>query len=169
MSEAVFEKHEYTKQRKRKTQPVEGYDPRPPEFRGAAVDRFPTLLKEIRHEHLCVSLLFDKTYYHWNAEDEQHMNQLSEQSVPTDTELQTTMSAFKDCQRIGEAEAREIKQGTWDQRLSSLWLSTRCYRITASNFRRVLSLKRETPPDSLVMNILQQKRFYVSHTIWNSQ
>ena len=70
MSEAVFEKHEYSKQRKRKIQPVENYDPRPPEFRGTASDRLPALLEEIRDEHLCVSLLFDKKCCHWNAEDE---------------------------------------------------------------------------------------------------
>ena len=71
MSEAVFEKDEYSKQRKRKIQPVEDYDPRPPEFRGTPSDRLPALLEEIRGEHLCVSLLFDKKCRHWNAEDEQ--------------------------------------------------------------------------------------------------
>lgn len=71
MSEAVFEKHEYSKQRKRKIQPVEDYDPRPPEFRGTASDRLPALLEEIRGEHLCISLLFDKKCRHWNVEDEQ--------------------------------------------------------------------------------------------------
>ena len=60
---------------------------------------------------------------------------------------------------VTTAKAREIEQGTRDQRLSSLWFSARCYRITASNFGRVLSLRRETPPDSLVMHILQPKHF----------
>ena len=69
------------------------------------------------------------------------------------------MSAFKESQCISEAKAREIEQDTRDQRLSSLWFSARCYRITASNFGRVLSLRRETPPDSLVMHILQPKHF----------
>ena len=159
MSEAVFEKHEYSKQRKRKIKPVEDYDPRPPEFLGSASDRLPALLEEIRGEHLCVSLLFDKKCRHWNAEDEQNMNQPSAHNVPADAALQTTMSAFKESQRISEAKAREIEQGTREQRLSSLWFSARRYRITASNFGRVLSLKRETPPDSLVMHILQPKCF----------
>ena len=73
--------------------------------------------------------------------------------------LQTSMSAFKESQHVSEAKAREIEQGTRDQRLSLLWFSAHHYRITASNFGRVLSLKRETPPDSLVMHILQPKRF----------
>ena len=107
---------------------------------------------------MCVSLLFDKKCRHWNP-DEQHMNQPSEHNVPAVAALQTTMSAFKESQRISEAKAREIEQGMRDQRLSSLWFAARRYRITASNFGRVLSFKRETPPDSLVMHILQPQRF----------
>ena len=51
------------------------------------------------------------------------------------------MSAFKENQCISEAKAREIEQGTRDQRLSSLWFSAHRYRITVSNFGRALSLK----------------------------
>ena len=81
------------------------------------------------------------------------VTQPTEHNVPADAALQTTMSAFKESQRISEAKAREIEQGTRDQRLSSLWFSARRYRITASNFGRVLSLKRETPPDSLNISL----------------
>ena len=122
----------------------------------------PAILEEIRGEHLHVrvSLLFDKKCHHWNVEDEP-VNQPTEHSVPADAALQTTctMSAFKESQRISEAKAREIEHCTWYQRFSSPWFSAHCYRITASNFVRVLSLKRETPPDCLVMHILQPKHF----------
>ena len=91
--------------------------------------------------------------------EDRQLNQPTEPSVPSDASLKNTMSAFKESQRISEAKAREIEQGTRAQRLSSLWFSARRYRITASNFGRVLSLKRETPPDSLAMQILQPKRF----------
>ena len=57
MSEAVFQKHEYSKQRKRKIQPVEDFDPRPPEFRGTSSDRLPALLEEIRGKQLCVYIV----------------------------------------------------------------------------------------------------------------
>ena len=59
MSEAVFEKHEYSKQRKRKIKLVADYDPRPPQFQGTASDRLPALLDEIRGEqlHVCVNTL----------------------------------------------------------------------------------------------------------------
>ena len=54
MSEAVFQKYEYSKQRK---QPVEDFDPRPPEFRGTSSDRLPALLEEIRGKQLCVYIV----------------------------------------------------------------------------------------------------------------
>ena len=78
MSETVFEKHDYSKPRKRKLQPIEDYDPRPPEFRGTASIRLP---EEIRGEQLCVSLLFDKNCRHWNTEDECHMKEPSTHHV----------------------------------------------------------------------------------------
>ena len=46
---------------------------------------------------------------------------------------------------------------TRDQRNSLLWYNVRCYRITASVFGTVLQRKLDTPPDSLVLRILQPK------------
>ena len=100
------------------------------------------------------------------------VTQLTEHSLPADAALQTTISAFKESLCISDAKAREIEQGTQDQRLSLLWFSARHYRITASNFEWVLSLKRETPPDSLVTHILQHKQLSTSaiqYSIWNRQ
>ena len=149
----------YSKPKKRKIQSVEEFDPRPPEFRGTASKRMPEpFLEEIRGDNLCVSLLFDRKCRHWDA-DKQDLNQPSGHSIPADADLKTTMSAFKDSMNISEAKAREIEQSTRQQRLSPLWFSARRYKITASKFGRVLSLKRETKPDNLVMEILQPKQF----------
>ena len=78
------------------------------------------------------------------------------------------MSAFKESQKITEAEARTIEHNTHE--LSSLWFSACRYRITASNFGRVLSFQRETEPNSLVMHIIQPRGFSTLATqkkIWN--
>ena len=159
MSEAVFVKHQYSKPKKRKIQSVEEFDPRPPEFQGTASKRMPEpFLEEIRGDNLCVSLLCDRKCRHWDA-DKQDLNQPSGHSIPADADLKTTMSAFKDSMNISEAKAREIEQSTRQQRLSPLWFSAHRYKITASKFGRVLSLKRETKPDNLVMEILQPKQF----------
>ena len=120
----------------------------------------PALLDEIRGEQLCVSLLFDKKCCHWNEVDDQHhIDQPSTHNVPAHDILQTTMTAFKEMQCISEAEAKEIELVTRDQRQGSLWFSARRNKITASNFGRVLSLRKETPPDSLVLHIIQPKHF----------
>ena len=52
--------------------------------------------------------------------EDRQLNQPTEPSVPSDASLKNTMSAFKESQRISEAKAREIEQGTRAQRLSSL-------------------------------------------------
>ena len=67
MSAAVFEKHDFQKQRKRRISPTEDFDPRPVECRGNAKSLLPTLLESVRGESLGVSLLFDPQYCHLMA------------------------------------------------------------------------------------------------------
>ena len=62
MAEALFLKHVYGRERKRKLTPLEDFDPRPTHFIDTAPDNLPSLLKKIRGEHLCISLLFDAHY-----------------------------------------------------------------------------------------------------------
>ena len=56
-------------------------------------------------------------------------------------------------------KSREIERDTREQRLCPLWFSVRRYRITASLFGAVLSRKPNTPPDNLVLRIIQPKHF----------
>ena len=56
-------------------------------------------------------------------------------------------------------QIRSIEQKTRDQRLSPLWHSKFCFRITASYFRSVLDRKESTPPNNLVISSLQLKKF----------
>ena len=116
-----------------------------------------------------MSLLFDKKCCHWNEVDDQHhIDQRSTHNVPAHDILQTTMTAFKEMQCIREAEAKEIELVTRDQRQCSLWFSARRNKITASNFGRVLSLRKETPPDSLVLTYHTTKTFFnIIYTVWN--
>ena len=97
-------------------------------IQGTASDRLPALLDEIRSEQLCVSLLFDKKCCHWNAVNEQH-----HVNIPAHDVLKSIMTAFKEMQCVSEAEAKEIEQGTRDQRRCSFWFSVRRNKITASN------------------------------------
>ena len=122
----------------------------------------PALLDELRGEQLCISLLFDAKCRHW-SDDDNDMKP-STHHMPTIDALNATMSTFKESLHISEDEVREIERNTQDQRFSSLWFSSRRYRITSSNFGSVLTHRKETPPDSLVLRIIQPKTFSTTAT-----
>ena len=48
--------------------------------------------------------------------------------------------------------------------MSSFWFSVRRYRITASNFGYILSRKVNTPPDSLVLRLIQPNNISTAAT-----
>lgn len=154
MSEATFQKHDYAKPVKRKVKPAE--DPRPPQYRGTAVDGVRKLLDKLRGEQLRVSLLLDSQCQRTNTEASQ---QPSSHSVPDAASLKETTEAFKQSIQVSDARACEIERCTHGQRMSSLWFDVRWYRITASMFGAVLSRRPHTPPDSLVLRLIQLKQF----------
>ena len=77
---------------------------------------------------------------------------------PHISDLRRTVSAFKDSLKLSDM-IKEIEQNTREQRLSPLWFSARQYRITASQFGRVLTRKDDTPPDCLVLQLIHRKSF----------
>lgn len=161
VSEATFEKHDYSKPVKRKVKHVEQFDPRPVEYRGSAMSRLPKLLENVKGEQLCVSLLFDP-----NCRKE-HVEQPQDPllyRVLDSTELKPTIAAFKNTLEVTQELAREIELNTREQRMSPLWFSVRRFRITASNFGAVLSRRPNTPPDSLVLRIIQPRNFSTAAT-----
>lgn len=54
---------------KRKIRLVEDFDPRPREFRGSTKSQLPKLLRQLRGEKLCVSLLLDPQCRRVNLEE----------------------------------------------------------------------------------------------------
>ena len=111
MSEAIFQKHDYSRPNKKKIKPIEDFDPRPEQYRGTANSRLPALLDNIRGQELCVSLLFDEKCQHWSKDPEQTAP-TSSAHVPNISELRDTITAFKATLCISEDKAREIEQGT---------------------------------------------------------
>ena len=89
---------------------------------------------------------------------------LSSSSVPTSStlpgieKLKKSVSAFKESLSISDEKIREIELNTREQ--------ARRYRITSSLFGQVLRHKEQTPPDNLVLQILQPKQFSTSATQW---
>ena len=55
---------------------------------------------------------------------------------------------------------------TLNQRHSPQWFDVRRYRLTASKFGDVYSMKRDTPPDAMVCRILEQRQFTSPATQW---
>ena len=149
---------------KRSIKPVEDFDPRPPEFRGTASSRLPDLLQKVKGEQLCVSLLLDSSCCQW--ENSTIPAQTSSPSLPDTASLLDTVAGFKSSLKITEDQARHIEQNTREQHNSLLWHSVRRYRITASLFGSVLSRKPNTPPDSLVLRIIQPKLFSTRATAY---
>ena len=128
MAEAPFIKHVYGRERKRTMQALEDFDPRPAEFRGTAYDRLPGLLKKIRCEHLCISLLFDEHYRHWDSSTPPESD-----PIPPDVPaLRETVQAFKASLVMSKEAIRKVERDTKEQRNSILWHDVRRYRVTAS-------------------------------------
>jgi len=116
------------------------------------MSRLPKLLDQLKGEALCVSLLFDPSCKREHTDPSQ---QPSSYNVLEAVKLKATVEAFKKSLDVSLEKAREIERNTRDQRMSSLWFSVRRFRITASNFGAVLSRRPNTPPDSLVLCIIQ--------------
>ena len=165
-ADSVFEKHVYGKVKKRRLKPLEDFDPRPDRFKGTAKNSLPALLNDLCGEELCISLLLDSTLCPNDG------TTLSSSSVPTSStltgveKLKKSVSAFKESLSIYDAKIREIELNTREQRESTLWFQAGCYRITSSLFDQILRRKEQTPPDSLVLQILQPKQFSTAATQW---
>ena len=67
-----------------------------------------------------------------------------------------------------EEEIRKVEHDTRQQKNSSLWYEMRYYRLTASFFGSILQRRSDTPPDSLVLKILQPKQFSSAATEWGN-
>ena len=164
ISEAVFQKHDYSKPVKRSIKSVEDFDPRPAEFRGLASSRLPDLLEKVKGEQLCVSLLLDSRFRHWDNATTAGVT--SSPNLPDVASLWDTIEAFKGSLKISEDEARHIEQHTREQRNSALWHSVRRYRITSSIFGSIYSHKETTPLNSLVLSIIQPKNISTRSTAY---
>jgi len=165
MGDAVFEKHVLGRECKRKVVAVEDFDPRPQKYRGTVKERVPVLLDKIRGEGLCISLLLDPKVRHWDNSLTATPS-ISIPSLPKPSSLADTIAAFKDSLKLSEEKLREIEFNTRKQRQSNQWFEVRRYRLTSSLFGHVLRRRSDTPPDSLVLRILQPKQFSTPATSW---
>ena len=163
MSDAKSERHDYSRSTKRQIVLVEDFDPRPQEFRGTAGENLPSLIEAIHGQGLCISLLLDPNC---RCFTDSIPTPSTAPTLPSLSALKDTAASFKESLQTSEEKIREIERETRSQRDSPLWYSVRRCRITASHFGAVLRRRDDTPPDSLVLTILQQKQFSSVATSW---
>ena len=61
--------------------------------------------------------------------------------------------------QVSDERNREIERSTREQHRSPLWFDARRYRLTASLFEDVLQRSPDTPPDALVLRIIEPRQF----------
>lgn len=76
------------------------------------------------------------------------------------------MNAFKTSLAVSAEVIRRIEWETMQQRNSPVWFEARRYRLTASLFGDILQRKPTSPPDNLVLRILQPKQFASAAIDW---
>ena len=107
------------------------------------------VVTEVKRRAALYSLLLDSQYQVEDVLD-----------TPTSQKIHDeTILSFKEMLQISAEKAWERERGTHEQRNATLWSSVRRYRITTSLFGVVILSKPDTPPDSLVLRIVQPKSF----------
>ena len=154
-------KNVYGRERKHQLLSLADFDPRHTEFRGTTNERLKDFLGKVRGKGLGISLLFNSECRCWST--------TSERTGTDKNVLQQRVREFKISLCIPDQKMREIKQSTRDQSQSSLWYSVRRYRITASHFGNVYRRLPTTPPQSLVLRILEPKQFFSEATEWGKE
>ena len=82
-------------------------------------------------------------------------------ALPSVDHIMKTVKEFKKCFAVTEEKSREIERDTCEQRNSPLGFNVRRYRL-----RDVYRRKPSTPPDSLVLRIINKKYFTSAATEW---
>lgn len=161
IAEAVFEKHVYGRQRKHNIKSLSDFDPRPDHLRGQAQDRLVTFLEDVKGQGIGMSLMFDKSCRCWSPT----VVTAPKPMLPPKKDIQERVKLFKES-LVMTPQILQMEQSSRNQAKNLLWFSVRSYRIKASNFGRVFHRKTDTPPTSLVLQILNQKQFSSVATNW---
>ncbi len=155
----------YGRQRKHQLKPLQDFDPRPVDLRETANENLKDFLKKVHGQGLGVSLLKDEQSRCWSNSFGTYLAPV----LPTKSELQERVEEFKKSLVMPSLKLREIEQSTRDQSDSPLWHSVRQYRITASYFGAVYRRRPSTPPQSLVLQIMNKSTFTSHATDWGKR
>ena len=169
ISNTKFQKHVFGRKRKYDIEPLTDFDPRPEELRGNSKEQLTTYLDKVRGQGIGVSSLFDDQSRCWSTASESTSQNYHTPMLPTKRELQERVTAFKESFNMPQQKLREIEQSTRDQSENPLWYAVRRYRITASYFGKIFCRKPTTPPEALMLQIINGKQFTTSATEWGRE
>ncbi len=105
-SDATFNKHVYGREKKHSLRQIEGFDPRPEEYKQTANDSLPTLLTKLRGRGLSISLSLDDKTRFWKAECS---DDVTVAQLPSKKELQERVTEFKKSLELPAEKLREIE------------------------------------------------------------
>lgn len=156
MADVMFEKHVYGRAASgKKRQRLEDFDPRPLRYRGNSNNQLTSFLHRVQGKGLGVSLLKDESTCYWSTD---HISPTTH-SLPNELQLKRSVDEFMKSLHVTESEARRIEQTTRQQRKSPEWFAARRFRLTSSVFGEIFHRCAETPPDALVVRLIEQRQF----------
>ena len=166
MSDASFKKHVYGRERKHSLQPIEDFDPRPPESIGTEKARLDDFLSKTQGLGLSISSLLDPKLQVWKEGCSSSPVSEGSPQLPSKQELVFRVESLKESLKMSPEAMRNIELKTKDQHQSLMWHFERRFRITSSSFGDIRRRLESTPPDSLVLRILGIKKFSTVATQW---
>ena len=104
-----------------------------------------------------MSILSDPTTQIWS--DCVAQSSAADLDLPTKDQLLQRVTTFIKTLEVSEETIRKVERDTQEQHRSSAWFNARRYRLTAFMFGEVLHRCVDTPPDVLVLRIIEPKQF----------
>ena len=163
MSETDFLKHVYGRTIKHELKPIASFDPRPSEYKGNVSVQLVPYLEKVRGMGIGISMLLDSSTQVWSEHSD---SDTSAMTLPSKSEVEDRVKAFISSLHLPLEKIREIERNTKLQHQSASWYNARKYRLTASLFGEVYRRKENTPPDSLVLRVIDSRQFTSAATDW---
>ena len=156
----MFEKHVLEWTKKRRSQLLEEFDLHSESCWSIVKELLPTHLDKVCGKGLYISLLLVSSTQHWNQE---------ERVDSTTPALPSVDHIMKTVEEMPSCYWRKC-MWNWTQHLwaanTQLWFNVWRYQFTALCFGDVYHRKPSTPPDSLVLRIINKKSFTSAATEW---
>lgn len=105
--------------KKHKLDPIDNFDPWPPEFCGKLQSRLHLFLDKVRGEGLGTSYLFDPSTPVWS--ESTCTSPESTVELPSKDNVMHRVSIFIESFSVSEKKAQQIERSTREQHKSSLW------------------------------------------------